>query len=223
MNSELTNVYAIIKNYYKDIIEKFGLQDSRELSAFLHYNTINEMFIDTNDIGSEYPEINFRNLDTFKVSKAFVKENIYFFPLGNTVINNNTTDMKAFNISNVTRSVIINDNGLFIESNNLKDCIITKYYDNAALSQISKENIDINDFFNIESHIKNIGIMPDNIITAYLKYDNVEINIKENNEIISENIIYKGNDRSLYSIYYEFMKNKNFYERNNSKNNVIRK
>lgn len=222
MNNELTNVYAIIKNYYKDIIEKFGLQDSRELSAFLHYNTINEMFIGTNDTGSEYPEINFRNMDTLKVSRAFVKENIYFFPIGNTIINN-TTAMNAFNISNVTRSVIINDNGLFIENNNLQDSVITKYYDNAALSQISRENIDINDFFNIESRIKNIGIMPDNIITAYVKDDNVEIDIIENNETISHDIIYKGNDRSLYSIYYEFMKNKNYYEKNNSKNTVIRK
>ena len=57
MNNEVTNVYDIIKREFKEEISYFGLENSRELVAFLHYNAHNEMFTGTDEY--YYHNVNF--------------------------------------------------------------------------------------------------------------------------------------------------------------------
>ena len=220
MNSELTDIYRIINYYYKDVIKKYDLENSRELFAFLHYNAHNEMFLNTNDSDNEYPEINVKSLDSVKMSKFYVKNGINFIPTDKDVVKNNYNTV-AFNISNGTKLIIINDIGLFVERSNLKNKIICEYYDNAALNEINRERIEMSEVQNIDNRIKMMGIMPDNIIKADLNDEEVDIEIIENGEPILQDRIKKGSNRTFYSIYYEFMKSQKYYGKELFKNNSI--
>jgi len=208
MNNELTNVYSIIKREFKEDIEYFGLQDSKELASFLHYNAHNEMFIDTDEY--YYHNVNFKNLDTGKESRIFREGSLYFFPKENDFITPDN-NMTAFRIGKGTKSIKVNENGLFIEKSDLKGNVITQYYDMAALSEISKKGLAAANIDYIEDYIQTMGIHPDKIITVDKKDENLTFSEIENDEIVRQSQITINNSRTFYSVYYEFMKSNYYY------------
>ena len=208
MNSDLTNVYAIIKKEFKEEIEHLGLQDSKELASFLHYNAHNEMFIGTDEY--YYHNVNFKNLDTGRQSRIFREGILYFFPRGNDFIRSDN-NITAFSIGSGTKSIKINENGLFVEKNDLNGNIITQCYDSAALDEISKNGLSVGGIDYIEDYIQRIGIQPDIIISASRDNEIFKLSITENGEIVKQEEMPLDKTRTLYSIYYEFMKSIGFY------------
>ena len=208
MNNELTNVYSIIKKEFSDALKHFKLENSKELASFLHYNAHNEMFTGTDD--NYYHNANFKNLDTGRESRIFTEGYIYFFPKDNDLISPNN-EMTAFSIEKGTKCIKVNGNGLFIEKNDLKGNIVTLYYDIAALNEISKQGCSAGNIDYIEDYIQRAGINPDKIISATKNDNNIVISITENGEIVKQDQIQVSENRTLYSVYYEFMKANNYY------------
>ncbi len=217
MNNELTNVYAIIKREFKEDIEYFRLQDSRELASFLHYNAHNEMFVGTDEY--YYHNVNFKNLDTGKESRIFREGSLYFFPKGNDNITPDN-NMTVFKIGQGTKSIKVNENGLFVEKSDLKGNVVTQYYDAAALAEISKGGLSAGNIDYIEDYIQRMGIQPDRIIAVDKKDGNLTLSVTENGEVVRQGQIPADNSRTLYSVYYEFMKSNNYYGNNIQQTNT---
>lgn len=211
MNNELTNVYLIIKREFNDLLKHFNLENNKELASFLHYNAHNEMFTGTDD--EYYHNANFKNLDTGRKSRIFTEGYIYFFPKDNDLISPNN-EMTAFSIGKGTKCIKVNKNGIFIEKNDLKGNIVTQYYDMAALNEITKQGLSAGNIDYIEDYIQRTGISPDKIISATKNDDNLIISITENGEIIKQDQIQINENRTSYSIYFEYMKANNYYEIN---------
>ena len=157
-----------------------------------------------------YHNANFKNLDTGRKSRIFTEGYIYFFPRDNDLISPNNK-MTAFSIEKGTKCIKINKNGLFIEKNDLKGNIVTQYYDMAALNEITKQGLSAGNIDYIEDYIQRIGISPDKIISATKNDDNLVISITENGEIIKQDQIQINENRTSYSIYFEYMKANNYY------------
>ena len=208
MNNELTDVYSVIRREFGAELEYFGLQNSRELSSFLHYNAHNEKFVGTDE--NYYHNVNFINLDTGKESRIFREGKLYFFPRGNDQLSPNR-NLTAFSIGKNTKCITVNGSGLFIEKFNLNDKIITRYYDRAALEEIAKEGESAGDIDYIEDYIETMGINPDKMIMVDKKDGNITMSISENGEIVNQNQIKADENRTVYSAYYEFMKLNNYY------------
>ena len=49
MKNDLTDVYAILRKEFGEELRHFGLDNSKELASFLHYNAHNEMFVNTDE------------------------------------------------------------------------------------------------------------------------------------------------------------------------------
>lgn len=208
MNNELTNVYAIIKKEFPEEVKHFGLDDNREVRAFLHYNAHNEMFIGTDEI--YYHNVNFKNLDTGIESRIFREGSLYFFPKGDDLIMPGKT-LNAFRIDRGTKSIKLNEVGLFVENNDLKGNIVTHYYDSAAVEAMLNHGLSAGLIDYVEDGIKNTGIQPDRIITAEKKEDGLVISVNENGEVVQQEQIPVDANRTLYSVYYEYMKVNNYY------------
>ena len=208
MNNELTNVYAIIKKEFKDVLEYFGLANSKELAAFLHYNARNEMFVGTDD--NYYHNVYFKNLDTGKESRMFKEGYLYFFPKGNDTIEPNNR-MTAFSIEKNTKCIRINENGLFVEKNDLQGNILTEYYDCNALEEIAKDSLSAGSIDYVENYIERLSIQPDRVFITRKNGDSLVLSTFENGEEIIHEEVPIDKNRTLYSIYYEYMKANNYY------------
>ena len=222
MNSELTDIYSVLRREFGDVLEYFGLQNNRELAAFLHYNAHNEKFIGTNE--DYYYNANFLNLDTGRQSRIFKDGFLYFFPTKNDRISNGNK-MTVFSISRGTKCIRVNENGLFVEKNDLKGNIITKFFDRAALDEISEEGYTAGNIDYIEEYIDTMGINPDKIIHTEKKDGYVVFSIVENGEIVKQEKMPIDDSRTLYSMYYELMKSYSYYGDNiqqNSENRIYK-
>lgn len=166
------------------------------------------MFIGTDEV--YYHNVYFKNLDDGKKSRMFRERKLYFFPEKDIIEPN--SDFIAFSIGKGTKSIRVNGNGLFIEINDLNGNIETYYYDNAALLEISKEGYSAGSIDYIEENIKRKGINPDRIIKTNKKEDKLIISVSENNEVIDQEEFLTDGSRTLYSIYYEYMKEKSYYD-----------
>ena len=207
MINETTDVYAIMKKEFKETVEYFHLMDNKEIAAFLYYNAHNEQFIDTDQ--EYYHNVNFKNLDTGKISRMFTEGPIYFFPKGNDDFIRSGNQMKAFKITdNETKVIRVDDTGLYIEIYDLgTESIKTCYYDKHTLAALSEFGYAAGSIDYIEEKIADKGFKPDKIIHAFTDLDGkMFFSIEENNEVvISEDISLDG-ERTLYSLYYEKMK-----------------
>lgn len=209
MKNDLTDVYAILRNEFGEELRHFGLDNSKELASFLHYNAHNEMFVNTDE--EYYHNVNFKNLDTGKASRVFSEGGLYFFPKGDGILKPDNKG-KAFSIGRYLKSIVVNENGLFIEKNDLNGNIITQYYDMAALSEIANHNLSFDNIDIIEDAIQRLGIAPDRVITVGRNNDHIMFSVVENEEVIQQEQIDADEKRTLYSCYYEFMKANNYYD-----------
>ena len=223
MKNDVIDVFSIIKSRpeFKKVIDTFNLGNNKELEMFLHYNAHNEMPIESPD--SRDRTIYFRNFDTDKVSKIVRGGYLHFIPKDEDVLSP-ANEMTAFAIGKGIKCVRINGNGLFIENIDLKGNIITQYYDMAALTEIGKEEISIIVLDYIEEYIKSIGIRPDRIISAERVNDRVvTMSIIENNEVVKRSQVKVDGDRTLYSVYFEYMKANRYYGDNIQVRNINRR
>ena len=214
MNSVSTNIFNFIIEKFpitiEYLVQKQNLKLDKELKLFLHYNAHNEMYTDITNYKIHHI---FKNLNNGHKSKLFTdKGAICFLPEDKDTI---SADNKrtAFMINKNTKSIKINDNGLFIEANDLNGNIITLYYDIAALNEIYKHNLSFENITSIEKDIQKIGIYPDRIISANKRNDNLLVTITENGKIIKEEEIKKIRHATPYYLtYYEYMKLNGYYE-----------
>lgn len=209
MKNDLTDVYAILKKEFGDDLRHFGLDNSKELASFLHYNAHNEMFVNTDE--EYYHNVNFKNLDTGKASRVFREGRLYFLPKGDDFLKPDNI-INAFSIGRYLKSIVVNDNGLFVEKCDLNGNIITQYYDMAALSEIANHGLSFSNIDYIEDHIQGLGIAPDRVITVGRNNDHIMFSVVENEELIQQEQIDADEKRTLYSCYYEFMKANNYYD-----------
>ena len=224
MNSPMTDVYSIICKEFPDTAILFGIIDGndKEVASFLHYNTKNMMFENTDEY--MYHNVNFKNLDNGKRMRVFTEGPIYFFPKGNDKIELGN-DITVLKIDRGTKAININSNGLFIEQFDRNESIVTKYYDNAALEIISKQGLCAGNIDCIEDYIEKLEIAPDKVIYGDVKREtnkegfpvgkSITIKEVENNEIINSVNIPMDKSRSFYSVYYEYMKLQNYLQVSN--------
>lgn len=208
MMNDMTNVYEIMKKEFPEDVQYFGISNNKELAAFLHYNTHNEAFTGTDEY--YYHNVNFKNLDTGKESRMFREGGLYFFPKENDLISTEY-EMTAFKVDKGAKSINVNGNGLFIEKTDLKGHVSTQYYDSIALAEISKSGLSAGNIDYIEDNIQRLGIQPDRIISVDKKEDGLVLSITENGEVVRTTQTKFDENRTLYSVYYEFMKANNYY------------
>lgn len=208
MMNDMTNVYEIMKREFPEDVQYFGISNNKELASFLHYNAHNQMFTGTDEY--YYHNVNFKNLDTGVESRMFREGSIYFFPKGNADISTEY-EMTAFRVGKGAKSINVNVNGLFIEKTDLKGNVSTQYYDSAALAEISKIGLAAGNIDYIEDSIQRKGIQPDRIITVDKKDDNLVLSVIENGEAVRSGQMKADENRTLYSVYFEFMKANNYY------------
>ena len=210
MKNELTDFFSIIKREFNNDVSFFKLLNNRELAVFLKCNAHNEKFIGKRNYLER--QTNFVNLDTGKESKMCVSNRqLYFLPKGKKVVSSDN-EMVSFCVGvDGVKCIRINEFGLFVEKSDLSSYVVTKYYDYHSLLEISKYNFSawIIDF--IDSKIQEYGIKPDNVIKAYRKDNDVVLSVFEDNEILKQEIIQSSIDRTLYSMYFEYMEKNGFY------------
>lgn len=220
MNNELTNVYAILRKEFRDVLGYFDLLNSKELAAFLHYNAHNELFVGTDD--EYYHNVNFRNLDTGRSSRVFREGYLYFFPKTSDIIQPDN-HITVFSISKGTKCIKVNENGLFIENNNLAGNILTEYYDNAALEALGKEGISAGNIDYIEDYIRRLGIQPDKIFVTHKENEELIVSTLENGEEVERMAFPIQEGRTFYSMYYENMKAKGYFSKGMQQENSATK
>lgn len=220
MMNDMTNVYEIMKREFPEDVQYFGISNNKELASFLHYNAHNQMFMDTDEY--YYHNVNFKNMETGIESRMFREGSIYFFPKDNDYIENGNM-MTAFKVGKGTKSININENGLFIEKSDLKNNVSTQYYDIVALDEISKKGLSAGNIDYIEDDIQRMGIQPDRIISVEKKDDNLVLSVTENGEVVRTGQTKADENRTLYSVYYEFMKANNYYGQPNYTQSNIQK
>ena len=99
----------------------------------------------------------------------------------------------------------------FVEKTDLKGRISTQYYDYAALAEISKSGLFAGLIDSIEEYIQRDGIQPDRIISAEKKENNLILSVIENGEVVRNEQAKVDENRTVYSLYFEFMKANNYY------------
>ena len=212
MKSDTTDVFAYINLVFDKKIGELGLTSNKELAAFLHYNMHN-VEIDGIDYEEKTykPFIRTTNLNTGSNGVIVYDEDIHNVPnTGITLLKDKKETLLS--ISHVTKCVKIDDDGLYIESMNLNNSIVLKYYDNVALERIiNKVGESINKISVLDAYISGCGISPDFIVFADLQGDKVTIRINENGEDILNETLDYDKKRTLYSTFYEFMVKERIY------------
>ena len=210
MKNDTTDVYAIMLKEFPETSNYFRIPGNKEIESFVHYNAHNEQFDYAENAYGYF--LYFKNLDTGRFSRLFTEGPIYFFPRMSEDIIEPENKATAFTIrGDSTRTIRVNDNGLYVEDYNLKDRNITvRFYDMAALKMIAEKKHCFASIDVIENYLDN-ECRPDKTINAEKIGDIVYFYVVENGEKVFEEEIPFGKDRTFYSVYFEKMKSMGLY------------
>ena len=200
----------IIQDSFRILKEEFP-------TTFNHYNIYDNdeevrSFIDSNMLDMSYSEMDFTFLHnvhfidnkTKENYRAFEEGDIYMLPLNEKI--EYGRNINAFSISKELTALRINENGLFIETDDRLGNIVTKYYSNDKLKQISDIGLTCACIDYMEENLASYGIKPSMIINADKEGTNISFQMFEGDTLVDRRITtLKNPNSSCYEVYYNYM------------------
>ncbi len=169
-------------------------------------------FIDSNMLDKSYTGMDFTFLHnvyfidnkTKEKYRAFEEGDLYILPVNEKI--ELGRNINAFCISKELTAVRINENGLFIETDDRLGNIETKFYSYEKLQEINNIGISCACIDYMEENLASYGINPTMIINASKEGTNVTFQMFAGDSLVDRRITpLKDSSSSCYEVYYNYM------------------
>lgn len=205
----IQDTFRILKEELPSTFDYYSIKDNdEEVRAFIECNMLDKSFssIDNN----YYHNVNFYDNKTGEEYRAFEEGYLYMFPKNDMLkVGHN---LNAFSISRELKSIRVNENGLFVETDDRLGNIVTKYYSKESLKKIEENTLSCASIDYIEENIANLGIKPNITINAFKQGSNMTVQLFDGDNLLDRRVTTLDNPNApAYKAYYDFMNDYKLY------------
>ena len=201
--------FRILKEEFPTTFDHYKFSDNdSEVRAFIYCNMLDKTYsgIDFTFLHS----VHFNDNKTNEKYRAFEEGDLYMFPFNEKLeVGRN---LNAFCISKELTSVRVNENGLFVETDDRLGNIVTKYYSNEKLKEISEKGISCVCVDYMEDNLASFGIKPSMIINSFKQGSNMTFQLFDGDTLVDRKVITLSDPNTpAYQAYYDMMNEYGLY------------